>query len=45
MSKKSVSVYNVAILNQSGKVGNVRYFHRNGRTCLRPATNRTPHAQ
>ena len=41
MNKKSVLGYNVAILNQSGKVGNVRYFQRNGQTYLRTATNRT----
>ena len=41
MKTTSISQYNTATTNQSGKVGNIRYYQRGGQTYVRTATNRT----
>lgn len=43
MSKKTtaISPYNVAVTQQSGKIGNVRYYQKGGNTYVRAAHNST----
>ncbi len=41
LKTRAISKYNVAVNEQSGKVGNVRYFQKGGRTYVRSASNRT----
>lgn len=40
MKNTSINRYNVAVVDQSGKVGTVRYYQRGGRTYVRSAANR-----
>ncbi len=40
MKNTSINRYNVAVIDQSGKVGTVRYFQKGGRTYVRAASNR-----
>lgn len=40
MKNTSINPYNVAVIDQSGKVGTVRYFQKGGRTYVRAAANR-----
>lgn len=40
MKNTSINRYNVAVVDQSGKVGTVRYFQKGGRTYVRAAANR-----
>lgn len=40
MKNTSINPYNVAVIDQSGKVGTVRYFQKGGRTYVRSAANR-----
>ena len=37
----AISGYNVAVIDQSGKVGTVRYYQKGGRTYVRTTANRT----
>ncbi len=39
MANKSINKYNVAAINQSGKVGTIRYFQRGGETYVRSSHN------
>ena len=39
MARKSISKFNVAVTQQSGKVGNVRYYQKAGETYVRSAHN------
>ena len=41
LKTRAISKYNVAVNEQSGKVGNVRYFQKSGQTYVRAAHNRT----
>ena len=38
-SEKSINRYNVSVIQQSGKVGTVRYFQKGGKTYVRSAHN------
>ena len=40
MKTKAISKYNTAVTIQSGRVGNVRYVQKGGRTYVRSAANR-----
>ena len=40
MKNTSINRYNVAVVDQSGKVGTVRYYQKGGRTYVRSAANR-----
>ena len=40
MKNTSINPYNVAVIDQSGKVGTVRYYQKGGRTYVRSASNR-----
>ena len=40
MKNTSINRYNVAVVDQSGKVGTVRYYQKGGRTYVRAASNR-----
>lgn len=39
MANKSINKYNVAAINQSGKVGTIRYYQRGGETYVRSSHN------
>ena len=41
LKTRAINKYNVAVNEQSGKVGNVRYFQKSGQTYVRAAHNRT----
>lgn len=41
MKSTAISEYNVAVTNQSGRVGNVRYVQKGGKTYVRSVANRT----
>ena len=41
LKTRAISKYNVAVVDQSGKVGTVRYYQKGGRTYVRSASNRT----
>lgn len=40
MKNTSINPYNVAVVEQSGKIGTVRYYQKGGRTYVRAASNR-----
>ena len=43
-NSSAINSYNVAVTDQSGKVGTVRYYQKGGRTYVRSASNRTDKA-
>ena len=49
MANKSISKFNVAVVQQSGKVGTVRYYQKGGETyvrtitCVKPTVNHFVH--